>query len=236
MGFIADIGKLGESIFGSDKKTREFVTTDQEQFSEAYVSGDKKGSSQLKLDPAAIQKIIQDVLGAEDGLASIFAGEQMAGIYNSTSVMQQSTDLVQGLVGELAKITGETVTSEDENIAQVQYEQLQGTQDTQKSETSAGLLETPGLSAIIAKTDPTGTVQNIRDKKFPFADDVADAADAAKGTTIRPETLGKDTAESDLTDPNYGTPKKIVAIEEGLQTTEKDMEIKVAEFVASLFG
>ena len=231
MGFIADIGSLGESIFGKDEKKEGFTTTDQEQFTEAYVSGSERGSSQLKLDPAAIQKIIQDVLGAEDGLASIFAGEQFAGLYNSTSVAQQSTDLVQGLIGELAKITGETVTSNDVEQAQTEYTQQHGTEHVQESSSSAGLLETSGLSAISANLDPTGITQSIRDEKHPFANDLAeDIADAKNtDTTIKPEE------DSSLTDPNTGTPKKVQDIEEGLDSTEKAMEAKVADFVASLF-
>jgi len=68
-------------------------------------------SKQLKLDQAAIEKIIADVLGGPQGLASIFGGEQTAGIFNSSVAAQSSGDLVANLVGELAKLTGEEVTS-----------------------------------------------------------------------------------------------------------------------------
>jgi hypothetical protein len=69
---------------------------------------------QLKLDQKAVEKIISDVLGSESGLASIFGGEQSAGIYNSTVASQASGDLVANLVGELAKITGKNVIDTDE--------------------------------------------------------------------------------------------------------------------------
>jgi hypothetical protein len=66
-------------------------------------------TEQLLLDPAAIQQIIRDVLGGADGLASIFAGEQSAGLYNSSVAAQAAGDLTAKLTGELAKITGKNV-------------------------------------------------------------------------------------------------------------------------------
>lgn len=70
----------------------------------------QRGTSQLQLDESAIEKIIGDVLGSESGLASIFGGEQTAGLFDSSVAAQASGDLVANLVGELAKITGKTVT------------------------------------------------------------------------------------------------------------------------------
>jgi hypothetical protein len=69
---------------------------------------------QLELDQLAIEKIIADVLGGPQGLASIFGGEQTAGIFNSSVSAQASGDIVANLVGEIAKLTGkEVVTSEE---------------------------------------------------------------------------------------------------------------------------
>lgn len=76
----------------------------------------KSGSSQLQLDQAAIEKLIEDVLGNESGLASIFGGEQTAGIFDSSVAAQASGDLAANLVGELAKLTGKTVTSDTETV------------------------------------------------------------------------------------------------------------------------
>ena len=70
-------------------------------------------TEQLQLDQAAIDKLIQDVLGGADGLASIFGGEQSSGLYNSSTANQAAGDLTAKLVGELAKITGKTVTNMD---------------------------------------------------------------------------------------------------------------------------
>lgn len=76
-------------------------------------------TEQLKLDEAAIQKIIEDVLGGPQGLASIFQGEQTAGIFDSTVAAQAAGDLAANLVGEIAKLTGvrEIRREEDTTIA-----------------------------------------------------------------------------------------------------------------------
>jgi hypothetical protein len=79
--------------------------------SETVQAGTK--TERLNLDQNAIEKIIADVLGSESGLASIFAGEQQAGIFDSSVAAQASGDLVANLIGELAKITGERVVTTD---------------------------------------------------------------------------------------------------------------------------
>lgn len=71
-------------------------------------------TEQLQLDQKAVEKIIGDVLGSESGLASVFGGEQGVGIYNSSTAAQASGDLVTNLVGELAKITGKNVITDEE--------------------------------------------------------------------------------------------------------------------------
>lgn len=100
-----DIGVKGEGE-SSTSGTRGKETT----------KGSKRGrqESQLELDQAAIEKIISDVLGSESGLASIFGGEQSAGIFDSSVAAQASGDLAANLVGELAKITGKQVTTGEE--------------------------------------------------------------------------------------------------------------------------
>jgi len=74
------------------------------------ITTDKTRTQQLQLDDAAIERLIEDVLSGPGGLAEIFAGEQTAGIFGSTVAAQAAGDLTAKLVGELAKLTGETVT------------------------------------------------------------------------------------------------------------------------------
>lgn len=97
----------------SSKQSEQF-----ERSSDFFNSG--TATEQLELDQEGIDKILQDALGSVDGLASIFAGEQNAGLYDSTVAAQASGDLVANIIGELAKITGKTVTTQDEEGAESQ--------------------------------------------------------------------------------------------------------------------
>lgn len=97
------------SIGGSSKAK----TTDTRESGRESIVGAKTGSSQLVLEDEAVAQIIRDVLSGAGGLASIFAGEQTAGIFDSSVAASASGDLVAKLVGEIAKLTGETVTSGD---------------------------------------------------------------------------------------------------------------------------
>lgn len=84
-----------------------------------------KQTEQLKLDQAAIAKIIEDVLGGTEGLASIFGGEQTAGIFDSSVAAQAAGDLTSKLVGEIAKLTGvREITTEEEAVVDTRTEQV----------------------------------------------------------------------------------------------------------------
>lgn len=231
MGFIADIGSLGESIFGSDEKESQFGTRDLSQI----VDQSQKGfaTEQLILDPAAIQKIIQDVLGAEDGLASILSGEQNAGIFNSSVAQGQATDLVQGLVGELAKLTGKKVgTQESETRESTVAEEVT---TNEKSTESAGLLETSGLSAISDKMDPSGTVGSIRDKKNPLSSGVEDQISRYNASKVEAEPATRFT-DIDQRMNDATTPQTIQDVEEELSLVEQGAETAIADAVLSLFA
>ena len=71
-------------------------------------------TEQLQIDEAGIQKIIQDVLGGADGLASIFSGQQNAGVFSSSVSAQAAGDLATRLAGEIAKLTAKRVTTKEE--------------------------------------------------------------------------------------------------------------------------
>ena len=96
--------------FGTDSNTERTKGRTTKESTEAS-SGIQ--SKQLKLDEDAIAKIIQDVLGGSSGLASVFGGEQNAGIFDSSVANQAAGNIVANLVGELAKITGEEVTTQE---------------------------------------------------------------------------------------------------------------------------
>jgi hypothetical protein len=227
MGFIADIGGLGKDLFGGSESKSGFTETQQNRISQA----DVRGSEQLVLDPAAIQKIIQDVLGGTEGLASILSGEQNAGIFNSSVAQGQATDLIQGLVGELAKITGKTVSDQ----SQVEREVQSGTQANTEKQESSGLLKD------IAGLDPTG-IASFQTKNLP-----GDTSDPKTSTTLpdiglpsitppavadAQETLtGVDKAIDDAT-----TPQGVTDIQTSIDTVEKEGEQVIADAVAQLLG
>lgn len=111
------------NIGGSAKVAKEKETTKEE--SQKARSGFR--TEQLQLDDLAIQKIIGDVLGGTQGLASIFGGEQAVGIFDSSVSAQAAGDLAANLVGELAKITGVT------EIREGSLEQLTSRTDRKKT-------------------------------------------------------------------------------------------------------
>ncbi|MEY8217467.1 MAG: hypothetical protein RPT13_03900 [SAR324 cluster bacterium] len=83
-------------------------------------SGTTTQRQKLNIDEAGVQKIIEDVLGGAEGLASIFGGEQTAGIFNSSVSAQAAGDLASKLAGEIAKLTAEqeSVTEVDQETTQ----------------------------------------------------------------------------------------------------------------------
>lgn len=91
-------------------------------------------TEQLEIDEAGIQKILQDILGSEQGLANIFSEEQMSGLFSSTVSKQAAGDLLANLAGEIAKLTAKKVQTTDTTKTST---------DTQKDE-EAGLLKTIG--------------------------------------------------------------------------------------------
>lgn len=77
---------------------------------------ERKGVQKERLDISqeGMDKIIQDVLGQAGGLASIFAGEQATGLYDSTVANQAAGDLAARVAGELAKLTAERIVTTKE--------------------------------------------------------------------------------------------------------------------------
>jgi len=130
---------LGTTTKGKTKQKATGKTTSKQDQSVV-----EAGSEQLVLDPAAVTRIIEEVLSGPEGLASIFAGEQTAGIFNSTVASQAAGNLTAKLVGEIAKITGETVTGrtlDSTTIAEQIVEQEASAQTEQKDK---GLIGTIG--------------------------------------------------------------------------------------------
>jgi hypothetical protein len=160
-------GFADKALGGSDSTAG---SVEQEKARVARTDLTGTATSKLNLDPIAIQKIIEDVLSAEGGLADIFGSEQTAGIFNSSVVKGQTADLVQGLVGELAKLTGETVESQDQS--QIQSER-QKQNEVSTSETDRGGFLNPGGTSV------TNIKDNLTDVGLGAPGNAFDAIDAA---------------------------------------------------------
>lgn len=81
-------------------------------------SGTQK--SKLNIDQAGLDKIIQDILGAEQGLASLVQGQSTAGLYGASTNTLLTQKFVTDIAGELAKLTAETVQENQESSKAVQ--------------------------------------------------------------------------------------------------------------------
>jgi len=91
-------------------------------------SGTTKGTTteQLNLDQQAVTKIINDILGGSQGLASIFSDQNVSGLYGSTVSKQAAGDLVSKLAGEIAKLTAKKTTTTDQTTTQDQTQEKGG--------------------------------------------------------------------------------------------------------------
>lgn len=65
-----------------------------------------------QLSQAAIDKLTYDVLASDAGLASLATGENLAGGYSASTKALLAQDFVVKLVGELANVTAQTVSTE----------------------------------------------------------------------------------------------------------------------------
>lgn len=206
MGWISDIGKLGETLFGSEEV--ENVRTFGSQSTSARADVSAVGTKQLQLDPAAIQQIIKDVLGADEGLAAIFAAENQAGIFDSSVSQQALGDLVSNIIGELAKITGREISTEDRSQEQSELIQTETASTTSKAK--KGLTQVTGardLSRIVDVSQIGATLHPEEDdidfdrsvissRESVFGDDESTTPDDEEDDESR-SLIDEDTAEAD---------------------------------------
>ena len=146
MADIAALAAAGESIvntignlFGTTTAQTGTTTGTATSTTEATRTG--ATSERLILDQAAITRIIEETLGSAEGLASIFGGEQNAGIFNSSVSAQAAGDLAAKLVGELAKLTAEKVgtTTQAETQRTAQTQDQKSTSETSDKGVLSGI-------------------------------------------------------------------------------------------------
>lgn len=124
-------GSIGSLFGGTDVQSG---TTQQVEDVDTTTTGTQR--ERLKIDDAAIQKIIEDVLGGAEGLADIFAGEQSAGIFDSSVAAEAAGDLATKLAGEIAKLTAEKETTQEQR----QETRRVGTGTTKKEAEDEGII------------------------------------------------------------------------------------------------
>ena len=96
-------------------------------FSKSGTSTSGTQTTQIIIGQEAVNKIIKDVLGGDQGLAALAGGENVAGLSGTSVKTMLASDLVSKLVGEIAKVQATTITTTDQR------------QDTSSSKKSAGL-------------------------------------------------------------------------------------------------
>jgi hypothetical protein len=129
--FSTIVSAVGD-LFGGTVKGNQKINSTQETL--ATREGETR--SRLELDEEAISKIILDTLGSAQGLGSIFMQEQGSGLYNSTVSANAAGDLVSRLVGEIAKLTAEEVST----INQTDRQETTGEQRIQSKQKDKGVL------------------------------------------------------------------------------------------------
>lgn len=95
-------------------------------FTSAAISNKGTQTSQKVLNQDALNKIITDVLGSDQGLAALAQGENVSGAFGTTAKTQLAQDLVSKLVGEIANITAPTITTTDQAQKQESSTQQSG--------------------------------------------------------------------------------------------------------------
>lgn len=80
--------------------------------SSTTTTGSASGTTKQRLDlsPEGYNKIIQDILAADGGLASLATGENLSGGYGTSVKAQLAQDMVLNIAGEMAKLTAPTIS------------------------------------------------------------------------------------------------------------------------------
>ena len=115
-GGFSDLLQGVETLFGTTNTVAGSQSGSSFSEAEANISGEAR--DRLEISDEAIDKIVNDILSGPEGLASIFAGEQNAGIFDSSVAAQAAGDLTAKISGEIAKLRAERVQTEDRRQTQ----------------------------------------------------------------------------------------------------------------------
>ena len=131
--FGSSFTDITSGLFGSDTATSGSGSSSQS--TEQKIK--QRGTERLRIDKRAIDKVIQDILGGNEGLAAIFSDEQSAGLFSSTQAQDAVGDLLAKVAGEVAKLTAVKETES----AGTQIGSQQAEQSTAGSSESGGLID-----------------------------------------------------------------------------------------------
>lgn len=105
-------GALGTGLVGSLLPSS--TTTSMSGSSNATASS----STKKVLSQDAINKLIYDVASADQGFASLATGENLSGGYAASTKALLAQDFMVKLIGELANVTAETKTTQEQTATQ----------------------------------------------------------------------------------------------------------------------
>ena len=127
----------------SSERSKSTATTQESQ--------QKEGSEveQFTVDQAAIDKVVEDILAGDSGLAKLFSEENEVGIYNSTVAKQGSQDLIAAIAGEVAKLTGRTTRSYGENVGV----------------TGSEFIDSSAIASLAQQQNTASTTKSLSDKR-----------------------------------------------------------------------
>lgn len=128
---LTDVLKVGTSLLPTNTTTS--------GSSSGNVTGKTKTTQQRVLSAEAMNKIMSDILGSEQGLASLATGENVSGSFGSTGRTQLTQDFLTKVAGELAVLTAPTVTEAD--TTQVQQSTQQQTSKSKRTVICTELVE-----------------------------------------------------------------------------------------------
>lgn len=135
-GGFSDLLSGVETLFGKESTQSSAQTASSVSEAEATITGEAR--DRLEISDEAIDKIVRDILAGPEGLASIFGGEQVAGIFDSSVAAQAAGDLTAKITGEIAKLRAERVQTE--NRTQTQTQIVEQEKDTLIKNKQKGLL------------------------------------------------------------------------------------------------
>lgn len=88
-------------------------SSESEESLDQIIRSSGSSTEGLEIDDAAVDKIVQDLLSADGGLADIMGGEQSTGLFNSSVAALEAGDLTANIVGEIAKLRAKKVKTSE---------------------------------------------------------------------------------------------------------------------------